>query len=99
MYPTAVAEIITGMLPPSAEWRGTVRRYGLDDELQLEVEGTPELCRAVAVAFQERVGMEVTVLPTDGATLVRSREKTRRISIEIVTDPWAVRPTHRSACG
>lgn len=99
MYPTAVAEIITGMLPPSAEWRGTVRRYGLDDELQLEVEGAPELCRAVAVAFQERVGMEVTVLPTDGATLVRSREKTRRISIEIVTDPWAVRPTHRSACG
>jgi phenylacetate-CoA ligase len=99
MYPTAVAEIVTGMLPPSAEWRGTVRRYGFDDELQLEVEAAPELCEAVAAAFQERVGLEVTVLPTDGATLVRSREKTRRISIEIVTDPAAVRPAHRLACG
>jgi phenylacetate-CoA ligase len=97
MYPTAVAEIVTGMLPPSAEWRAIVRRCGLDDELILEVEATPEMCGAVELAFHERVGMDVTVVPTDGAALARSREKTRRIMIEVV--PEGASPVRRTACG
>jgi phenylacetate-CoA ligase len=99
MYPTAVADIITGMLPPAAEWRGVVRRRGLDDELVLQAEASAELCEAVEVAFQERVGMDVTVVPTDGAALARSREKTRRIVIEVVPDDAPPGPSRRAACG
>ena len=99
MYPTAVADIVTGMLPPSAEWRGIVRRRGLDDELVLEVEASPQLCETVEVAFQERVGMDVTVVPADAAALARSREKTRRIVIEVVPDDAPPSSARRSACG
>jgi phenylacetate-CoA ligase len=98
MYPTAVAEIVTGLLPPSSEWLGTVRRYGQDDELVLEVEADEELCKAVEVAFAERVGLDVTVIPADAATLARSREKTRRILFE-VANPAAPRPARRPSCG
>lgn len=98
MYPTAVAEIVTGLLPPSAEWLGTVRRHGHDDELVLEVEADEELCEAVEVAFAERVGLEVTVIAAEAAALARSHEKTRRILIE-VADPAAPRPGRRSSCG
>jgi phenylacetate-CoA ligase len=82
MYPTAVAEIVTAMLPPTAEWRAIVRRHGYDADLILEVEGEPALCEAVELAFQTRLGLAVTVIPTDGAALMRSREKTRRIVVE-----------------
>jgi phenylacetate-CoA ligase len=82
MYPTAVADIVTGMLPPSAEWRAVVRRRGQDDELILQAEATPDVCRALETAFDERVGLGVTVVPTDGHAFVRSREKTRRVVIE-----------------
>ncbi len=98
MYPTAVAEIVTGTLPATAEWRATVRRYGLDDELVVEAEASDELCEAVAVAFQERVGMAVTVIPVDGTTIARSREKTRRIAIELVPADGP-RPPRGASCG
>jgi phenylacetate-CoA ligase len=103
MYPTAVAEIVSDMLPPTAEWRGIVRRYGLDDELILEAEASPALCEAIELAFHTRLGLNVTVLPTDGNTLQRSREKTRRIVIESPQDSVgassAARPARRKGCG
>lgn len=101
MYPTAVANIITGMLPPSAEWRAVVRRRGLDDELVLEAEAAPELCRAVEDAFQERAGLTVTVNPAGRDTFTRSREKTRRVVVD--TSPADPAGTFRrgrdGACG
>lgn len=99
MYPSAVAEIVTAMLPPSAEWRGIVRRRGQDDELVLEVEANSALCEAIELAFHERVGMDVTAVAVDGAALARSREKTRRIAIEVVADAAAPRPVRRAVCG
>ncbi len=99
MYPTAVADIITSMLPPDAEWRGTVRRRGIDDELILHAEAPPELCRAIADAFQERVGMDVTVQPTDRDTLTRSRHKTNRIALEVVDEDTPPLSSRRSSCG
>jgi phenylacetate-CoA ligase len=80
MYPSAVAEVVTAVLPATAEWRAVVRRRGEDDELLLEVEGSTDLCRALVRAFDERIGMHVTASPftTDSAP-ERSREKTRRL--------------------
>jgi phenylacetate-CoA ligase len=99
MYPTAVADIITAMLPPNAEWRGTVRRRGIDDELILYAEAPPDRCRAIEEAFQERVGMDVTVRPTDRDTLARSRHKTSRIVVEIVPEDAPPLSARRSSCG
>jgi phenylacetate-CoA ligase len=99
MYPSAVAEIVTGTLPASAEWRGIVRRCGSDDELFLEAEAPPSLCEAVQLAFHERVGLNVTVISVDEAALTRSREKTRRIVIEQETGAAPPGPTRRTACG
>jgi phenylacetate-CoA ligase len=100
MYPSAVAEIVTSMLPPSAEWRGMVRRRGDDDELVLEAEATKDLCVAVEVAFQERVGMEVTVVPAEASAIARSREKTRRILIDRSPAAAASADTaRRASCG
>jgi phenylacetate-CoA ligase len=108
MYPTAVAEIVSDMLPPTAEWRGVVRRCGLDDELLLEAEATPALCDAVETAFQTRVGLNVTVIPAESGALLRSREKTRRIVVEsspttlsarVDAASAPVRSGRRSKCG
>lgn len=99
MYPTAVADIITGMLPPGAEWHGTVRRRGIDDELILHAEAAPDRCLAIEQAFAERVGMDVTVQPTDRDTLARSRHKTRRIVIEVVGEDTPPLSGRRSSCG
>jgi phenylacetate-CoA ligase len=101
MYPTAVAEIVTGLLPPSAEWRAIVRRHEHDDELVVEAEATTQLCDAIELAFHERVGMDVTVIPADGAALARSREKTRRIVIEVVAETAPAGPvsSRRAGCG
>jgi phenylacetate-CoA ligase len=82
MYPTAVAEIVSGVLPPSAEWRVVVRRRGQDQELLVQAEAPAQLCRALEVAFDERVGLGVTVVPTPGDAFARSREKTRRVVFE-----------------
>jgi len=100
MYPSAVAEIISGVLPPSAEWRGTARRNGPECALIVQVEASPELCQAVELAFSERVGMDVTVVPVDGDQLSRSREKTRRIVVESVDDGdlASARPGRRRGC-
>jgi phenylacetate-CoA ligase len=101
MYPTAVADIVTGMLPPSAEWRAIVRRRGPDDELILEAEATPALCQAVEDAFSERVGLAVTVIPTDGEAFARSHEKTRRVVVHASPSgpADAVDPRRRGGCG
>ena len=100
MYPTAVADIVTGMLPPSAEWRAVVRRRGLNDELFLEAEATPDLCRTLEVAFHERVGLGITVVPTDGDAFARSREKTRRVVFETSpASPGVTQdPSRRGGC-
>lgn len=101
MYPTAVADIVTGILPPSAEWQAIVRRRGPDDELILEAEATPALCQTVEDAFSERVGLAVTVIPTDGDAFARSRWKTRRVVVD-VSPPGpadANLPRRRRGCG
>jgi phenylacetate-CoA ligase len=82
MYPSAVAEIVSGILPASAEWRAVVRYRGEDAELVLEAEAGPERCEAVRHAFDQRVGLAVTVLPVTDDRLTRSRAKTRRFVVE-----------------
>jgi phenylacetate-CoA ligase len=82
MYPTAVAEIVSGVLPPSAEWRAVVSRRGRDQDLLVQAEAPAQLCRALEVAFDERAGLGVTVVPTPGDAFARSREKTRRVVFE-----------------
>lgn len=97
MYPTAVAEIVTAVLPPTAEWRGTVRRYRSADELLIEVEGSNEQRTRVETTFHERLGMDVTVRIADRDALVRSREKTSRITVEVLDGDTDGTP--RSGCG
>jgi phenylacetate-CoA ligase len=102
-YPAAVAEIITGMLSPTAEWRAVVRRYGSDgelrndDELLIEAEALPSQCAEIERTFHERVGLTVRVVPTDGSTIVRSLKKTRRFCVEHMSDEPP--PVGRSTCG
>lgn len=38
------------------------------------------------IAFAERIGMDVTVIPINAAALTRSREKTRRNTIEVTPE-------------
>lgn len=100
MYPTAVAEIVSGILPPSAEWRAVVRRRGQDHELRVEAEATAQLCRELEVAFDERAGLGVTVVPTTGDAFTRSREKTRRVVFETSTpEPADDSPARHRGCG
>lgn len=100
MYPTAVANIITGLLPPSAEWRAVVRRSGPDNALVLKAEATPALCQAIEDAFQERVGLTVTVIPADREELERSREKTQRVVVETSpADPSVPGRRRTGGCG
>lgn len=80
VYPTSVAEIVSEILPPSAEWRAVLRRGDPDDELLIEAEADAEACAAVADAFRTRVGLGVEVVPA--GELARSREKTRRILVD-----------------
>lgn len=82
VYPSSVAEIVTGLLPPSAEWHAVVRRQGEDDELLVEAEASSHVCRAIEEAFRDRLGLCVPVHPNPGDTLERSRAKTRRILVE-----------------
>jgi phenylacetate-CoA ligase len=79
VYPSSIAEIMSGLLPATSEWRAEVRRRGEDDELVLEAEAPAELCRAVEQAFRDRVGVGVTVCSAPAGELARSREKTHRI--------------------
>ena len=81
LYPCAAAEIMAELLPPAAEWRAMVHRAGDDDELVIEVEGSPELCRDVDRAFRERIGLGLSVVPRDRGSLARSLEKTQRVLV------------------
>ena len=82
VYPTSVAEIVSELLPASAEWRAVLRRGDPDDELLIEAEAGAEACAAVAAAFRNRVGLGVEVVAAAEGALFRSREKTRRILVE-----------------
>jgi 4-hydroxymandelate synthase len=82
VYPSAISEILSELLPPTAEWRAVVRRSGNDDELLVEAEGSREACRVVERAFRDRVGLGVTVTSLQSDALSRSREKTQRILID-----------------
>jgi len=82
IYPSAVAEIMSEFMPPTAEWRAWVRRREPDDELLIEAEAPPELCREVERAFQDRVDLSPTVVSTRSGVLVRGRRKTQRLLID-----------------
>lgn len=81
VYPSAVAEILTGLLPVGAEWRAIISRQGAEDELEVEIEAPEERCQAVERAFAERVGLHVTAIPVRPGQVPRSREKTRRLLV------------------
>jgi phenylacetate-CoA ligase len=84
VYPSAVAEILSEMLPPTAEWRAVVRRNGQDDELIIDAETSGDVCQSVERAFRDRVGLGLTVNPSPPGAFSRSREKTQRILIDSV---------------
>ena len=81
LYSSAAAEILSELLPPSAEWRALVHRAGEDDELVIEVEGSLELCRDVERAFRERIGLGLDVVARAPGSLARSLDKTQRVLI------------------
>jgi 4-hydroxyphenylpyruvate dioxygenase len=85
VYPSAVAEIMSQFMPATAEWRAQIIRREPDDQLLVEAEASPDLCRAVKTAFQERVGVSLTVTSIEANTLARSRDKTQRILIDSST--------------
>ncbi len=82
VYPSAVAEIVSELLPATAEWRALIRRRDQDDELVIEAEAPAELCRIVERTFRDRVGVGLTVSPTHADAFSRSREKTQRVLID-----------------
>lgn len=82
VYPSAVAEIVSGLLPASSEWRAVLRRREPDDELLVEAEADRGLCRSLELAFKNRVGLSVAVSSVQQGALARSREKTQRILVE-----------------
>ncbi len=82
VYPSAVAEIISELLPASTEWRAVLRRGEPDDELFVEAEADPSPCRAVEFAFRNRVGLNVSVKSAGAGALARSRDKTQRILVD-----------------
>ena len=83
MYPSSVADIVTAILPATAEWGAVVRRRGDDLELVLRLQADAQTCDLVRRSFQERVGLDVTAVATPAEEFVRSREKTRRTVFEI----------------
>ena len=89
VYPSAISEILSELLPATAEWRAVVRRNGQDDELFVEAEASREACQAVERAFRDRVGLGLTVTSLQADALWRSREKTQRILIDSTRVPGA----------
>jgi phenylacetate-CoA ligase len=85
VYPSAVAEIMSALIPVTAEWRAWVQPREPDNEMQIEAEVSPEMCRAVALAFKNRVGLGVEVIPTEPGSLARRHRKTQRVLIESST--------------
>lgn len=82
VYPSAISEILSELLPPTSEWRAVVRRRGEDDELLIEAEASREACQLVERAFRDRVGLGVTMISLQAEAFSRSREKTQRILID-----------------
>lgn len=99
VYPTALAQIITEVLPATAEWRGLLRRSSSEHQMTIEAEGSVEDCQAVEQAFHDRLGLEVTVIPADPVSLKRSLHKTQRIVTELVADDRDFSARGRTACG
>jgi phenylacetate-CoA ligase len=81
VYPSAAAEIMAELLPPTAEWRAIVTRKHEDDELLIEAEASRDVCDLVAQVFRERIGVALTVNSMHAGAFARSREKTQRILI------------------
>lgn len=99
MYPTAVAQIVAEILPPTAEWRGIIHESDAHNEMLIEIEGRPATGQALETALSERVGLEVTVVDVPDGSLARSVHKTRRIMVESAS-PEATTPTAmRTSCG
>jgi phenylacetate-CoA ligase len=100
MYPSAVAEIISAVLPPSAEWRAVVRSRGPDHELLVQAEASAQVCQTLETAFSERVGLDVSVLPTERDAFTRSLEKSRRVVFDTsANQPETEQPPRRRGCG
>jgi phenylacetate-CoA ligase len=78
LYPSALAEIISDLMPATAEWRAWVTSNHPDNELCVEAEVSVEHCRRVERAFRERIGLGLSVVPAEPGSLARSRHKTRR---------------------
>ena len=79
VYPSAVAEIMSQFMPPTAEWRAWIVRRESDDRLLVEAEASPDLCQELKLAFQDRVGVNLTVTSVEAGVLARSNDKTQRI--------------------
>ena len=87
VYPSAISEIVSDLLPPTAEWRAVVRHGGQAEELLIEAEASHDACHLVERAFRERVGLGVTVTPLHSEAFTRSREKSHRILIDSASAP------------
>jgi 4-hydroxyphenylpyruvate dioxygenase len=79
IYPTAISGIMAEFLPPSTEWRAWVRPKDPDNELVIEAEASSELCEAAKRAFEDRIGVDLTLTPTPAGRLSRSYQKSRRV--------------------
>lgn len=99
MYPTAVAQIITEILPPTSEWRGMVHQYEADNGMIIEIEGSPQTTQSLERALSERVGLDVTVMSVTPGSLARSMHKTQRILVESVSAETDSPKQGRSGCG
>lgn len=99
VYPSAVAEILSELLPATSEWRVLVRRQDQDDELLVEVEAPPSVCGAVERAFRDRIGLGLTVSSTGTEAFSRSREKTQRILIDSSAASFDSRAAHEVPTG
>lgn len=85
VYPSAVAEIVSGLLPVHAEWRALLHRNGDDDDLVIEAEAARQDCALIEQAFQDRVGLGVHVEGKPQGSIARSHEKSARILVDSAT--------------
>jgi phenylacetate-CoA ligase len=90
VYPSAVAEIMSEILPATSEWRAILRRRHRHEELVIEAEAASSVCKTVEDAFQDRVGLRVSVSSVPLDALARSREKTQRV---LIASPGATSDT------
>lgn len=81
IYPSSIAEIVSGLLAATSEWRAVVEPAGGEDELVIEAEASPSVCRTIERAFAERVGLCVAVKNVERGSLDRSEAKTQRVLV------------------